>query len=75
MLTTYFNILTLSTLSMQKVIRNLIEEEDSSELLADFIAVHSQKDKNRLAEIQDVFPTKTNTSDSLDKHVIKHTCT
>ena len=41
MLTKSFNILTLSTLSMSKMIRNLIEEEDSSELLAGFIAVHS----------------------------------
>ena len=38
--------------------RNLVEEEDSSELLENFLAVHSQEGENWLSEIRDIFPKR-----------------
>ena len=37
---------------------NLIEEEDSSKLLENFIAVNSQEGENLLAEIRDILPKR-----------------
>ena len=54
MLTSSFNILNsvyLGIKPMKKMNRNLIEEEDSSELLENFIAVHRQEGENRSSEI------------------------
>ena len=53
---------------MLKLNRNLIEEEDSSELLENFIAVHIDRQR-----FETFCPRKT--SDSFDKYDNKQTCT